>query len=431
MPRHLKTAPGLPPATQTDIADTVQIMLARLRQGGDVVALDYAARLDRWTGPALVPPAAFDRARALVPNPVKEALTYAHENIRSFALAQRDSITEFETELRPGLIAGQKLIPVNVAGCYVPGGRYAHIASALMTITTAKAAGVPHVIACAPPRDADGIDAATLFAMELAGADSVLTLGGVQGIAAMAFGMFGLPEADILAGPGNAYVAEAKRQLYGPIGIDMVAGPTDVAIVADHSADPRRVALDLISQAEHGANSPCWLICDDAGFGQAVLAEIPAQLALLPDENRAAASAAWDAMGEVILCETREEMAQVADSYAPEHLHVQAQDLDWWRARLTAYGSLFLGSDSTVSFGDKAAGPNHVLPTSRAARHTGGLSVHKFLKCVTWQRVEDQALPDLARASAVISRAEGMVGHALAAEDRLPQTTPPLTRRVG
>ncbi|PIL20865.1 hypothetical protein P775_07220 [Puniceibacterium antarcticum] len=416
-PRQIKSAPGLPPQTSRDTADTVQIMLARIAMQGDAAVRDYAHQLDGWQGDIVVAPETLAGAAARIPNDLRAAIEYAHANIRAFALAQRGSLTEFELELRPGLIAGQRVIPVSCAGAYVPGGRYAHIASALMTITTAKAAGVRHVIACSPPR-AGGIPPAILYAMHLAGADSVLALGGVQAIAALAQGCYG-PAADILTGPGNAYVAEAKRQLFGPTGIDMVAGPTDSMILADATADPALVALDLAGQAEHGANSPVWLATDHAPLANAVARLMPQTLARLPEPNRSAASAAWGALGEILLCENREEMAQTADLYAPEHLHVQAADLDWWRGRLTAYGSLFLGAQTTVAFGDKAAGPNHVLPTGRAARYTGGLSVHKFLKTVTWQRVTGAALPDLARATAVISRAEGMEGHALTADARL------------
>ncbi len=423
-PKHLKTAPGLPDTAQADVSDTVQIMLTRLRTQGEDAARDYARRLDGWTQDIVVTPDQIEEARKATPQNLQDALRYAHDNIRRFAEAQRASITEFRTEIRPGLIAGQRLLPVSSAGCYVPGGRYAHIASALMTIATARAAGVQHVTACAPPRGT-GIDAPTLFAMDLAGADTILTLGGVQGIAAMAFGLFGTPAADVLAGPGNAFVAEAKRQLFGPLGIDMFAGPTDVLILADQSADPARVALDLIGQAEHGPTSPCWLVTDSADLAKSVLAHIAQTIATLPKENAAAARASWDAMGEVVLCDTRDEMLAQADRYAPEHLHVQCDDLDWWRDNLNAYGSLFLGEKTTVAFGDKAAGPNHVLPTSGSARYTGGLSVHKFLKTTTWQEVTDAALLDLAQATSTISRAEGMVGHALTAEHRMVDLAPP------
>jgi sulfopropanediol 3-dehydrogenase len=426
-PRMIKSAPGLRPEAPADIADTVQIMLARIKTGGEDCALDYAQRLDGWTGPVIVPAA--DAAYKSIPDDLREALDYAHGNIRRFAEAQRASLTDFETELRPGLIAGQMSLPVNAAGCYVPGGRYAHIASALMTIATAKAAGVPHVTACAPPRRAPdgtslGIDPATLYAMQLAGADTILTLGGVQGIAAMAYGLFGTPAADILTGPGNAYVAEAKRQLFGPVGIDMFAGPTDVLILADATADPHLVALDFAGQAEHGPTSPCWLVTDHEPLARRVKDLMPEICARLGPDNGPTAQAAWDAMGEIKLCASREEMAVEADSYAPEHLHVQCADLPWWQARLSAYGSLFLGAETTVAFGDKASGPNHVLPTDGTARYTGGLSVHKFLKTVTYQRAHTEALPTLARATSVISRAEGMIGHALTAEARVAQLSP-------
>lgn len=429
MSRLIKSAPGLPPASIAEISDTVQIMLARLKSGGEEVARDYAGRLDGWTGDITVSPEEMQHAERQVPDALKQALAYAHDNIRRFAEAQRASVQDFEIELHPGLTTGQKSLPVSAAGCYVPGGRYAHIASALMTIATARAAGVPHVTACAPPRrdgegNALGIDPATLYAMQLAGADTILTLGGVQGIAAMAYGLFGTPPADVLAGPGNAYVAEAKRQLFGPVGIDMFAGPTDVLILADATADPELVALDLAGQAEHGPTSPCWLVTDHEPLASRVAEIMPRTCARLGGDNARAAREAWEAMGEIVLCRSREEMVSEADRYAPEHLHVQCADLLWWQARLSSYGSLFLGAETTVAFGDKASGPNHVLPTGGAARYTGGLSVHKFLKTVTWQRARDEALPALAHATSVISRAEGMTGHALTAEARLANLSP-------
>lgn len=416
---HLKKATGLPPNPKGDAADVVQVMLACLKNQGEAAARDYARRLDGWRGEIVVDDATIAAAAEQVPADLKDAIGYAHDNIRRFAEAQRSTAQDIEVELRPGLFAGQRQIPLTTAGAYVPGGRYAHIASALMTITTARAAGVPNVIACAPPRDGNGIHPAVLYAMSLAGADRILCLGGVQGVAALAYGLFGGPPADILVGPGNQFVAEAKRQLFGPVGIDMFAGPTDSMILADASADPLTVAWDLAGQAEHGYNSPVWLATDDRALASEVLRLVPRCIAELPDPNRGQARAAWDALGEVMLCADREEMAATADACAPEHLHVQAADLDWWRTRLRAYGSLFLGASTTVAFGDKASGPNHVLPTSGAARYTGGLSVHKFLKTVTWQRVDDPALPDLARATATISRAEGMEGHARTADIRL------------
>lgn len=417
----LKTAPGETPQAAADIIDTVQVMLARLRQGGGQVALEYARTLDNWQGEITVSTDAIEKAVAKVPQDLKDDIRWAHDNISRFAAAQRATAQDMEIELRPGLIAGQKQIPLSAAGCYVPGGRYTHIASALMSIATAREAGVGDITACSPPNGSEGIPAPMLYAMHLAGASRILCIGGVQGIAAMAFGLFGAPPADILVGPGNAYVAEAKRQLFGPIGIDMFAGPTDSLILADESADPLTVAVDLVSQAEHGVNSPVWLATTHRPLAEAVMTEVPRLIADLPEPNRSAADIAWRDMAEIVLCDDDEEMAQYADNKAPEHLHVQARDLGFWRDRLRAYGSLFLGENTTVSFGDKAAGPNHVLPTSGAARYTGGLSVHKFLKTVTWQQVDERALPDLARVSARISREERMEGHARSADIRLDQ----------
>lgn len=416
---YLKQAAPPQPSRDADIRDLVAIMLANIRDGGEDVVRDYADRLDGWTGPLVLDAATRAAACARVPEAVRADIRFAHDNIRRFAEAQKATILDCEIELLPGHWAGQKQIPVGSAGCYVPGGRYSHIASALMSVTTAKVAGVPHITAASVPRP-DGIPAEIVYALDLAGADTILNLGGVQAVAAMAQGLFGTVPADILVGPGNTYVAEAKRALFGKVGIDMFAGPTDSLIIADSTADPQVVALDLIGQAEHGADSPVWLITIDATLAHEVLTRVPALIDTLPEPNRTAARAAWDNHAEVVLCSTRLEAAQTADRYAPEHLHVQAADLDWWLDRLTVYGSLFLGADTTVPFGDKVAGPNHVLPTSGAARYTGGLSVHKFTKTVTWQRCDPAASQDLARRTASISRLEGMEGHARSAEARLP-----------
>ena len=409
---------------EDELRARVTAMLARLRSGGDAAALDYARELDGWDGPVLVTEEEIAAAAAALPQQVKDDIRYAHDNIAGFARAQRASLSETEVELRPGLRVGQRLIPIAAAGAYVPGGRYSHIASALMTVTTAREAGVGHVAAATPPRSGEGIPAAVLYALSVAGADRILKLGGVQAIAALSFGLFGLPRADILIGPGNAYVAEAKRQLFGEVGIDMVAGPTDSLVIADATADAELVAWDLVGQAEHGPTSPVWLVTDDADLAGRVAARIPALIATLPPDNRAAAEASWGERGEIILCTNRERMAVEADRIAPEHLHVQAADLDWWRGRLSAYGSLFLGAEATVAFGDKASGTNHVLPTSGAARYTGGLSVLKFLKTVTWQEVSPDALRDLAAVTARISRYEGMEGHARSADIRLERFFP-------
>lgn len=417
----VKRAHDAPTQAQAGLSHAVAEILSRLEKEGEGAALELARELDRWDGQIVLDDDQIDAACDRVPQALKDDIAWAHENIERFARAQRQSIQETEIELRPGLIAGQRLIPVQAAGCYVPGGRYSHIASAMMTVTTAKVAGVAHISAVSPPRaDAPaGVPDAILYTLRLCGADRILALGGIQGIAAMAFGLFGLPRADILVGPGNQYVAEAKRLLYGRVGIDMVAGPTDSLVLADKTADPLVVAWDLIGQAEHGANSPVWLVTDSPELAAEVARLAPLCAKELPEPNRSAALSAWNGLGEIILCSDREAMAVEADRIAPEHLHVQANDLEWWKSRLRSYGSLFLGAESTVAFGDKAAGTNHVLPTSGAARYTGGLSVHKFLKTVTWQRVDHRALPQLAAVTASISRFEGMEGHARTADIRL------------
>jgi len=416
---YLKSAPPRPLVENRDIRDIVAVMLANIDRDGETAVRHYAETLDGWTGEIALSDTARKAACDRVPDSLKDDIRFAHSNIHRFAEAQKATMTECEVELMPGLITGQKLIPVSSAGCYVPGGRYSHIASALMTITTAKVAGVPHITAVSPTRPGIGIPDAIVFAMDLAGADLILNLGGVQGIAAMAQGLFGAQPADILVGPGNSYVAEAKRMLFGKVGIDMFAGPTDSLVLADASASAETVAWDLVSQAEHGADSPVWLVTTDRTLGETVMVWVAALIDSLPEPNASAARSAWEDRAEVVLCDSREEAAEVSDRYAPEHLHVQAADLDWWLDRLQSYGSLFLGQQTTVSFGDKTAGPNHVLPTSGAARYTGGLSVHKFTKTVTWQRCDDRAAHELALRTARISRVEGMEGHARAAELRL------------
>jgi len=415
---YLKQAAPRPATENNDIRDIVHVMLVNIKREGEDAVRRYAKQLDRWEGDIILSEADRKAACARIPEALKADIQFAHSNICRFAEAQMATVQEFEIEVMPGLIAGQKQIPVSSAGCYVPGGRYSHIASALMTITTAKVAGVQHITAVSPPRE-DGIPDAIIYAMDLCGADLILNLGGVQGIAAMAQGLFGAKPADILVGPGNSYVAEAKRMLFGEVGIDMFAGPTDSLVIADHTASVETVAWDLVSQAEHGVDSPVWLLTTDRNLAQGVLNRVHALIAGLPEPNASAARTSWEDRAEVILCDTREEIVSVSNQYAPEHLQVQAENLDWWLDNLSAYGSLFLGNETTVSFGDKASGPNHVLPTSGAARYTGGLSVHKFIKTVTWQRCNTEASHELAKRTARISRMEGMEGHARAAEMRL------------
>lgn len=421
---YLKKAVKTAQTGASDVHDTVMQILQNIEAGGDTRALEYAAKFDKYEGVPLLTEAEIAAACAQVPQQLKDDIAFAHDNVRRFAQTQKATLRDVQLEVVPGVTTGQKAIPCRAAGCYVPGGRYSHVASAIMTVTTAKVAGVQHIVACSPPRTGEGLPPAIVYAAHLAGADSILAMGGVQGIAAMTFGLFGLPKADILVGPGNQYVAEAKRILFGRVGIDMVAGPTDSLILADAQADPHLVATDLVSQAEHGYNSPVWLVTDSTELAQDVMARVPPLIAQLPSLNRDNAAAAWRDYAEVIVCADRAEMAACSDDYAPEHLTVMAEDLDWWLERLSCYGSLFLGEETTVSFGDKSTGTNHVLPTSGAAKYTGGLSVHKYMKIVTWQRSTRAGSKPVALATARISRLEGMEGHARAADARLDKYFP-------
>lgn len=422
--QYLKKASKTATTNSNDVQDTVSDLLHQIETGHETSALELAQKFDNYTGPAVLSEEAIAIAKTKIPQKLRDDMHFAHDNIRRFAEAQKQTLTDLEVEITPGLIAGQRTIPVRAAGCYVPGGRYAHIASAMMTVTTAKVAGVEHVTACSPPQGNDGIAPAIIYAANLCGADNILSLGGVQGVASMAFGLFDLPKSDIIVGPGNQFVAEAKRQLFGRVGIDMIAGPTDSLVLADKTADAQIVATDLVSQAEHGYNSPVWLVTDSEDLARKVMDIVPGLIDSLPELNRENATAAWRDYAEVILCDNREEMAATSDDYAPEHLTVQAEDLDWWLSRLQCYGSLFLGEETTVAYGDKSSGPNHVLPTSGSAKYTGGLSVHKYMKIVTWQRSTREGSKRVAEATARISRLEGMEGHARSADIRLRKYFP-------
>ncbi len=421
---YLKKADKTAATGEQDVRATVQAILDDIEAGGEAKAREYAAKFDKWEGDIVVSRDAREAAAEQVPQRLKDDIRFAHDQVRRFAEAQKDAIRDAQVELRPGLVAGHRNIPMSAAGCYVPGGRYSHVASAIMSVTTAKVAGVAQVIACSPPKPGEGVNPAILYTLDLCGADSVLALGGVQGVAAMAFGLFGGNPADILVGPGNQFVAEAKRILYGRVGIDMFAGPSEVMVIADETADPEIVAWDLVGQAEHGYNSPAWLVALDRGLAEEVLDLLPKFIAELPEVNRANAEAAWRDYGEVVVVGSREEAVHVSDDYASEHLEVHCADLDWWLHNLRNYGSLFLGEETTVAFGDKTSGPNHILPTKGAARYTGGLSVGKFMKTVTWQRMTREANRDIAQVTARISRLEGMEGHAKTADVRLAKWFP-------
>ncbi|MFZ4809028.1 MAG: histidinol dehydrogenase [Hyphomicrobiaceae bacterium] len=421
---YLKRAIKTPETETGSAREVVTEMLAAIEKGGEQAIKDYALKLDNWSGPIVLDRAAIDAQVRDVPQSVRSDIETAATQVRRFAEAQKASIQDFSIEISPGLTLGQKLVPVNTAGCYVPTGRYAHIASAYMSVATAKAAGVRTVVACSAPYRGAGIHPHVLYAMTVAGADVIMCLGGVQAVAAMTFGHFTGRPVDIIVGPGNKFVAEAKRMLFGKVGIDVFAGPSEVAVIADDSADSLIVATDLVGQAEHGHESPAWLITNSRRIAQEVSALMPTLIDALPPTARDAAGAAWRDYGEVVLCDTREEMVAVSDGYACEHLEVHCTDLDWWHERLTNYGSLFLGEETNVSFGDKVSGPNHILPTKFAARYSAGLSVHKFLKPLTWQRMTREGCQRLAPVSARISRLEGMEAHARTSDVRMRKYAP-------
>lgn len=416
---YFKKAEKTAATGEDDTRKIVADMLGAIEAGGEAKAREYALKLDGWEQEIVLSRADKDAAIALVPEQTKLDIQFSHQRVKAFAEAQLASMGEFETELSPGLFVGQRLLPVSTAGCYVPGGRYAHIASAIMSITTAKVAGVKHVIACSPTHPDRGVHPAIVYAADLAGADTILAMGGVQGIAAMAFGLFTGHAADILVGPGNRFVAEAKRILFGRVGIDLFAGPTEILVITDDSADPELVACDLASQCEHGLDSPAWLVSTSREVAEQVIELMPKYIERLAEPNRSTAASAWRDYGEVVVVETREEAVEVSDKYAPEHLEVMCEDLDWWLKNLSNYGSLFLGEQTTVSYGDKCSGTNHILPTKGAARYTGGLSVSKFIKVLTWQRMSEESNRDVGAVTARISRSEGMEGHARSGDDRL------------
>lgn len=415
--KYLKRSERSAAQNLEDVSRTVREMLDAIAAGGEASVRAYANRLDDYEGEVVLEWSYVEQRAAEVDAETRADIDDAHRRIKAFAEAQRASIQDFELEVEPGMLAGQRSVPVNAAGCYVPGGRYAHVASALMSLTTARAAGVEHVTASTPPRDGE-LDPSIAYAITRAKPDAVLLLGGVQAVASMAHGLFTGVACDILVGPGNRYLAEAKRQLFGQVGIDMIAGPTEILVIADDSADPDLVAIDLVGQAEHGVDSPAWLVSLDEGLANEVLERVPHLIDDLPKDNRDAAAKSWEDYGEVVVAADRTEAAAISDRYAPEHLEVHARDLDDWLDRLRNYGSLFLGAQTNVTFGDKCSGPNHILPTRGVAKYSAGLSVHKFIKPLTWQRMTSEAAAAMAEQAARLSRAEGMEAHARGADAR-------------
>lgn len=415
---YLKQPEPTPDDVTLEVAETVAEIIADVEREGTDAVRRHSQRLDGWDPPSFrVTATEIERAYEEMTPEVEGGSRFLIEQVTNFARLQRDSLVDFETETLPGVILGQRHIPVGSVGAYSPGGRYPLIASAVMTVATAKVAGVPRVVAAAPPRDHLGMHRPQLWAMVESGAEEIFCVGGVQALAGMAFGLEGSEPVDMIVGPGNAYVAEAKRQLFGRVGIDLLAGPTEIMVIADTSADPAIVACDLLGQAEHGPTSPAILATTDESLAKETLEAIEWWLERWPTAD--VAGAAWRDFGTVILCQDDHEMVKVANEIAPEHLEVQTKDPDWFVPRLTNYGSLFIGTHATVAYSDKAIGTNHTLPTRGAARYTGGLWVGKFLKTVTTQRCEAAGSRLVAEPAAIVADAELMAGHAISARLRL------------
>ncbi len=418
--KYLKKASKTASTDDTKTRDIVQNLLKDLEKSKEDGCKELTKKFDKYDGEIIVSKDKIEEINKNLDQKTKDDVKFSHDRVRKFAEAQLVNFgKDFEVELSKGLYAGQKLIPVNTAGCYIPGGRYAHIASAVMSVTTAKVAGVKNIIACSPPKEGIGAHPSIIYTANLCGADIILNLGGVPAIAAMTYGMFGNAPADILVGPGNQFVAEAKRILFGKVGIDLFAGPTEIGIIADETADSEIVAVDLVGQAEHGYNSPCWLYTTSQKLADEVMKRVPELIEKLPEVPRLSAEAAWRDYGEVILCDTDEEILKVSDDYAPEHLEIQTKNLEWFHKRLKNYGSLFIGEETTVAYGDKCSGTNHILPTKGAGKYTGGLFVGKFIKTLSFQRMTKESTKEVGSTAARISRYEGMEAHARTGDVRL------------
>ena len=418
---HLKTPLIDAPAAQRDpaVIETVSGMLGDIQKRGIGAVLDYARKLDRYDGRDIELSAAqIASSGDRLPKDLREAIELGAARTQAFAKESRAHLKDFETELVPGLVTGARYVPVSRVGAYLPAGRFPLTASAFMTVGVAKAAGVPTVIACTPPQPDGNANDAVVYAAHLSGVDRVFVLGGVQALAAMAYGLLGDLPVDMLVGAGNAFVAEAKRQLFGTVAIDLLAGPSEVAVISDETADPELVAADLLGQAEHGPNSPAALVTTSEEHGKVVIAAVERQLETLSTAE--ICGPAWRDYGVVTVAKDRETAATLMDDLAPEHLELLTADDDWYHDNLRNYGSLFIGQWSTVAYSDKGmAGTNHVLPTAGGAKHSAGLSVSRFLKPLTYQRIAREATPELANAVQVISDSEGMAAHSATATLRL------------
>ena len=419
MARILKSGITSEQAAEEDakVRKVVEGVLADIEARGDAAVREYSEKFDNWS------PKSFHLSKAQiaacydqVSDQNIEDIEFAQAQIRQFAEIQKSALQDVERETFPGVVLGHKNIPVNAVGCYVPGGRYPMVASAHMSIVTAKVAGVNRIIACAPPYEGE-ISAAIVVAQDLAGADDIYCLGGVQAMGAMALGTEEFAAVDMLVGPGNAYVAEAKRQLFGRVGIDLLAGPTETLIIADDSVDGELCAADLLGQAEHGPTSPAILLTDSEALAKETMAEVERQIEILPTGE--IAGQAWATYGQVIVCDDEAEMVVEADKIASEHVQVMTKDPDYFLANMSNYGALFLGPETNVSYGDKVIGTNHTLPTKRAARYTGGLWVGKFIKTCTYQKVSEAASVEIGKYCSRLCALEGFMGHKEQADIRL------------
>lgn len=412
MIRRLKTSKPVEAKAEiaAQVRDTVQTIIAEIGAHGDAAVREYSAKFDKWTPESFrLSDAQIQACIAALSTRELDDIRFAQSQVRRFAEIQKSALRDVEVETLPGVVLGHKNIPVNSVGCYVPGGKYPLVASAHMSVLTAKVAGVRRVVAVAPPFEGKP-NPAIVAAMHLAGADEIYCVGGVQAIAALALGTDQIAPVDMIVGPGNAYVAEAKRQLFGRIGIDLLAGPTETLIIADDTCDAEMAVTDLLGQAEHGVNSPAILLTTSVALAEAVPAEIERQLAVLP--TAAVARVAWQDYGEIIVCDSVEELIEEADRIASEHVQVLTIDPDYFLDRMTNYGALFLGARTNVSYGDKVIGTNHTLPTMRSARFTGGLWVGKFIKTCTYQRVlTDEASALVGEYCSRLCALEGFAGH--------------------
>lgn len=421
---YLKTAAHGPHASDPKIREVVSRILRDVERDGEAAVRRYSERFDHWSPERFVLSAEeIVQRTTAVPDDLRAHIDLAADQIRRFAEAQRETLTDVEITTLPGIVLGHKHVPVQAVGAYSPGGRYPLIASSLMTTVVPRSAGVKRIVCAAPPIDSHGIAPAMLYAMAVGGADQIMCVGGAHGLAALAFGIEDVEPVDMIVGAGNVYVAEAKRQLFGRVGIDLLAGPTEITVIADESADPELIASDIVGQLEHGPTSVGWLVSTSEYVAQRAMEAIEQRIAELP--TRGVAAEAWRNYGEVVICETREESAKVSDRFAGEHVEVHTSDPDWYLEHLSNYGSLFLGDETTVPYGDKGVGTNHVLPTAGAARYTGGLWVGKFIKTLTYQRATPEGSANIAPAIVAISEAERLPGHARSAQDRLDRLAAP------